>query len=219
MICGTLQVRSQNLEGRQGPATVNAVGRPWRPLTPFRSHPSSGLPHPAVLRAACGLMQPALEEPKRSSLHQAGLVQVHVRQGRGPGLSSSHWRPWVVHSQGKGSRPSCPGSAKWVLLMATGTVHLPWVLQGAMGSFCRELAVRSGGELPVTEGVHLEQGEHPWSWYWVITAQVGSELGAETPFWSWSPKNHKQPGWVVGSGGARSGSPFATFGSGWLCHD
>lgn len=45
-----------------------------------------------------------------------------------------------------------------------------------MGSFWKELAIRSGGELPVMGGVHLEQGEQPWSWHCVITAQVVSEL-------------------------------------------
>jgi len=65
----------------------------------------------------------------------------------------------VVHSQGKGSQPSlCPGSAKWVLVTATGMFLLPWVLQGALDSSWRELASRSGGELPVTRGMHLKLG-------------------------------------------------------------
>ena len=50
-----------------------------------------------------------------------------------------------------------------------------------MGSFWKELAVRSGGELPVMGGMHLERGKQPWSWHCVITAQVGSELGDTGP--------------------------------------
>lgn len=75
---------------------------------------------------------------------------------------------------------------------------LPWVSQEAMGSFWTELAIRAGGELPVTGGVRLEWGDHPWSWYWAIPAQVGSELGAEAPSGLGSPKNHRAAmgGWV-----------------------
>lgn len=65
----------------------------------------------------------------------------------------------VLHSQEKGSQPSlCPGSAKWVLVMATGMFLLPWVLQGALGSSWRELASRSGGELLVTRVMHWKLG-------------------------------------------------------------
>lgn len=48
-----------------------------------------------------------------------------------------------------------PRRAKQVLLTATGLLLLPWVLQEALGSSWKELLM-SGGELPVTGGVHLE---------------------------------------------------------------
>lgn len=87
---------------------------------------------------------------------------------------------------------------------------LPWVSQEATGSFWKELAIRAGGELPVTWGVHLEWGDHPWSWYWAIPAQVGSELGAEAPSGLGVQRTTEQ---LWGDGSTLGGSPLVTFGS------
>lgn len=72
--------------------------------------------------------------------------------------------------------------------------------------------------LPVTsERVHLALGEHPWTQFWVIPAQVGSELGGGGPLWvleSKGPRSSLGPFGV----GAIPGSPDVLSGSGWLGH-
>lgn len=61
--------------------------------------------------------------------------------------------------RGKARSPHCAqGVPSGGLVAATGVFLLRWVLQGALGSSWRELASRSGGELPVTRGMRLKLG-------------------------------------------------------------
>lgn len=94
MICGTLQMRSQTLEG--GMVTINAViTSPGVHSCLSSSSPSLGLHHSSRGTEHC--MQQALEEPREVPSHQAGLVQAHVRDGaqawgwKGPPCPSPQW--------------------------------------------------------------------------------------------------------------------------------
>lgn len=90
----------------------------------------------------------------------------------------------------------------------TGLFLLPWVLQGALGSFWKELTIRSGGELPVTRGVHLElvnilgHGTGQFLLKWAVRA--------EAPSGSWSPENHRAAPRGCGSilGGSQVSEPI-----------
>lgn len=64
--------------------------------------------------------------------------------------------PWVVRSQGKGSRPSlCPGSAKWVLVTATGIFLLPWGITGSSGLLLEGACLSPGVRCLELEGISL----------------------------------------------------------------
>lgn len=81
--------------------------------------------------------------------------------------------------------------------MVIGVSLLPWVLQGALGSFRKEL---TAGQVvsSLSPQVCVGAGEHLWLWHWVIPAQVASELGeTDALSGSWNPKIHRAaPRWV-----------------------
>lgn len=141
----------------------------WRALAS-----PAGLPGPSGTGAAHGLAQPAPEEPEGSSCIR---TSPGPREGWGPGLGSSHCTfaigtlgPYTLRRKARG--PPC----------------VQGVLSGCCPGYYRELWALSGRNLPSGRvgapchwGVHLEWGEHPWSWCWMTPAQVGSELGSEAP--------------------------------------
>lgn len=99
-----------------------------------------------------------------------------------------HRCPWIDALRGKARGPHCAqGVGGGCCARRQAQSFCPecyrelWALQ-------KEVALRLGGELPVTRGVHQELGEHPWSWFGVIPAQVGGELGGRGPFWVFKSK-------------------------------
>lgn len=149
-------------------------------------------------------------------LYRAGVIQAHVRDGDQAGMLSG---PHHLFATGTLGSYTLRGKLAALLVPREASVGaadgdrpfpLPWVSQEAKGSFWKERAIRAGGELPVTGGVHLEKGDHLWSWCWAIPAQVGSELGAEAPSGLGVQRTTEQ---LWGDGSTLGGSPLVMFGS------
>lgn len=179
------------------------LGRPARPhcqcgCKVLSTHPISssilGLPGPEGCPRPCVA---GTEEPE-AIFASGSLVQAHVRDGnqdRAVPTVTCHWHPWVVHSGQRLSVLLVPGGVSGC---CPGHYWEPWASKalpsGQTGAPC-----------------HMVVGD---------SCTRGPPAGVRGP-----PLvvESKEPQAAEGEGaiwvGSMSGSPFATFGSGRLCHD
>ena len=109
--------------------------------------------------------------------------------------------PWVVRSQGKGSRPSlCPGSAKWVLVTATGIFLLPWGVTGSSGLLLEGSCLSPGVRCLELGGDTLGHGTGQSLPLWAVS------WGAEAPSGSWESKEPQSSPGGSGEGSILGGS-------------